>query len=193
MSRILSGGGVSQHALGQTPPRKTSPRQTPPSPEGHCSGRYASYWNAFLLVLLLGIQTGRTWMVPTNYSEFWVVSRTWEMTPPPSPPSIVMPLIICYTICCINLHVVLCAWLQGLPFMHKSAGLMAIIIIVLSEIQCAVCALNQWETMISRLPAVSRDAAMWVSGTTFLPMIAMTYNQFSRASPFLHKNEATFW
>ena len=24
------------------------PGQTPPPPDGHCSGRYASYWNAFL-------------------------------------------------------------------------------------------------------------------------------------------------
>ena len=31
-------GQVSQHALGQTPP------------DGHCSGRYASYWNAFLFI-----------------------------------------------------------------------------------------------------------------------------------------------
>ena len=41
---------------GQTPPRQTPlpsrhslPGQTPPPPrDGHCSGRYASYWNAFL-------------------------------------------------------------------------------------------------------------------------------------------------
>ena len=40
---ILSTGGcVSQHALGETPPR-----QTPPA-DGYCSGRYASYWNTFL-------------------------------------------------------------------------------------------------------------------------------------------------
>ena len=32
---------VSQQALGQTPPA--------PSRDGHCSGWYASYWNAFLL------------------------------------------------------------------------------------------------------------------------------------------------
>ena len=33
-------GGVSQHALRQT---------TPPPADGYCCGRYASYWNAFLL------------------------------------------------------------------------------------------------------------------------------------------------
>ena len=31
-----------------TPPGQTSPRQTPLHRDGHCSGRYASYWNAFL-------------------------------------------------------------------------------------------------------------------------------------------------
>ena len=74
---VCEGGGrVSQHAPGKTPsppgqtprgrhpldrhPRAdTSPGQTPPCPvhagipppsaDGHCSGRYASYWNAFLL------------------------------------------------------------------------------------------------------------------------------------------------
>ena len=35
--------------LGRHPSRHTPPDQTPPSPrEGHCSGRYASYWSAFL-------------------------------------------------------------------------------------------------------------------------------------------------
>ena len=40
---VHGGGGVSQHALGHTPP-----------PDGHCSGRYASYWNGFLLTLICG-------------------------------------------------------------------------------------------------------------------------------------------
>ena len=46
------GGGV--HTLpadtpGQTPPPREDrlPRQTPP--DGYCSGRYACYWNVFLL------------------------------------------------------------------------------------------------------------------------------------------------
>ena len=34
-------GGVSQHALRQTPP--------PPKADGYCCGWYVSYWNAFLL------------------------------------------------------------------------------------------------------------------------------------------------
>ena len=42
---------LGRHHPGQTPP---PPRQTqPPPPDGHCSGRYASYWNAFLCMLLL--------------------------------------------------------------------------------------------------------------------------------------------
>ena len=36
------GGGVSQHALRQTPPA-----------DGYCCGRYASYWNVFLLEFFL--------------------------------------------------------------------------------------------------------------------------------------------
>ena len=38
----FQGGLVSQHA----------PRQTPPGRDGYCCGRYASYWNAFLLFFL---------------------------------------------------------------------------------------------------------------------------------------------
>ena len=53
VSRPRPGGGVSQHALKQTSPV-----------DGYCCGRYASYWNAFLLInsfisasLLLGRNT----------------------------------------------------------------------------------------------------------------------------------------
>ena len=42
LSFCSQGRCVCQHALGQTPPGQT------PSPDGHCSGRYASYWNASL-------------------------------------------------------------------------------------------------------------------------------------------------
>ena len=41
------GGCVSQHALTQTPP-----------PDGYCCGRYASYWNAFLLCIKLLVVGG---------------------------------------------------------------------------------------------------------------------------------------
>ena len=56
----VHGGGVFQHALGQTPPGRypsthwdRHPSYPPPSPGGHCSGRYASYWNAFLFSSIL--------------------------------------------------------------------------------------------------------------------------------------------
>ena len=42
-------GGVSQHTL----------RQTPPKADGYCCGRYASYWNAFLLCG--GLYTTQRW------------------------------------------------------------------------------------------------------------------------------------
>ena len=61
---LFTGGCASQHALGQTPPCRPPPTgrppgQTPPAQcilgytphthtGGYCSGRYASYWNAFL-------------------------------------------------------------------------------------------------------------------------------------------------
>ena len=38
-----------RHPSEQTPPGADTPRQTlPPPSDGHCRGRYASYWNAFL-------------------------------------------------------------------------------------------------------------------------------------------------
>ena len=39
---------LGRQPLGRHPPPADIPRQTPPLPDGHCSGRYASYWNAFL-------------------------------------------------------------------------------------------------------------------------------------------------
>ena len=51
-----------RHPLGRHPPGRHTPpqadtpppRQTPPLPtDGYCSRRYASYWNAFLYVMLL--------------------------------------------------------------------------------------------------------------------------------------------
>ena len=63
---VNRGWGVSASVHGgiHPPPGQTPPGQTPPSlgrppwadtpradtlPDGHCSGRYVSYWNAFLL------------------------------------------------------------------------------------------------------------------------------------------------
>ena len=41
---------LGRHPPGQTPPLGRPPT-TPPKPDGHCSRRYASCWNAFLLCL----------------------------------------------------------------------------------------------------------------------------------------------
>ena len=46
---LFTGGGVSQHAMGQTPP----PEETRKPPPRATSGRYASYWNAYLLPLCI--------------------------------------------------------------------------------------------------------------------------------------------
>ena len=44
---FTGGGGVWQTPPQADTPRQTPPGQTPPPPgDGHCSGRYASYWNA---------------------------------------------------------------------------------------------------------------------------------------------------
>ena len=48
-------GCVSQHALGQTPSPPSACWDTPP--DGHCSGRYASYWNAFSLYFKFTFKT----------------------------------------------------------------------------------------------------------------------------------------
>ena len=69
---FCSKGGVSQHALGKTLPSQTPPPlgrhplgrhplgrqypgQTSPPADGYCSGRYAFYWNAFLLLIAIRI------------------------------------------------------------------------------------------------------------------------------------------
>ena len=56
---LFTGGSASVHVGIHTPWADTPPRQTPPTPrqkppppaDGHCSGQYAPYWNAFLLIL----------------------------------------------------------------------------------------------------------------------------------------------
>ena len=58
---FTGGGGVCPSSCWDTPrwadnpPRQTPPRQTPPGRppprDGHCSGWYASYWNAFLFII----------------------------------------------------------------------------------------------------------------------------------------------
>ena len=46
--------------LGRPPPVDTRPRQTLPQADGYCSGRYASYWNAFLLKICFYIGNRQT-------------------------------------------------------------------------------------------------------------------------------------
>ena len=54
---LSTGGGVCPSACWDTQPFADTPQADTPSrqpqgdtPDGHCSGRYTSYWNAFLLV-----------------------------------------------------------------------------------------------------------------------------------------------
>ena len=65
------------------PPGSPPPRQTPPplgrhlSAEGHCSGRYASYWNAFLLFLRFLCWVSLSVLSVSrcsdgNYSKLWL-------------------------------------------------------------------------------------------------------------------------
>ena len=68
-------GGVSQHTLGQTPPQAYTPWADPP-PDGQCSGRYASYWNAFLWFLKIKGCSFPNNFTYINYSnEVQVVSQ----------------------------------------------------------------------------------------------------------------------
>ena len=58
LSVILFTGGRCTSPLGRHPPGQTSPLGihppwVDPPRDGHCSGRYASYWNAFLFSLVL--------------------------------------------------------------------------------------------------------------------------------------------
>ena len=54
------------------------PRQTPPgrhSPNDHCSGRHASYWNAFLLSVVIRIILSElhvTFLLSTSYMYVWL-------------------------------------------------------------------------------------------------------------------------
>ena len=58
-------GGSGRHppSPGQTPPGQTPPWADPPSPpegDGYCSGRYASYWNAFLYTQAFAVHRSHT-------------------------------------------------------------------------------------------------------------------------------------
>ena len=59
-------GDVSQHALRQTPPHQV---------DGYCCGRYASYWNAFLLTDCIPLQ--RPVQFPQRNPVFWLSHYLW--------------------------------------------------------------------------------------------------------------------
>ena len=60
------GGGSGRYPRGRHPPGQTPPRDRhPPPADGHCSGWYASYWNAFLL---LQAKISQNWCIA---SSFW--------------------------------------------------------------------------------------------------------------------------
>ena len=61
------GRGVSGRHPAQTPP--------PPNPDGHCSGRYVSYWNAFLFTIIYE-ELGRIRVVFTSIRrKYSIVNR----------------------------------------------------------------------------------------------------------------------
>ena len=81
VSRPTPGGGLSQHALRQTPPN------------GCCCGWYASYWNAFLLSFLWHWQliltaysaflthfTPKNWLIKSNFSTKSGRCSPWLIT-----------------------------------------------------------------------------------------------------------------
>ena len=63
---------------GRHPPGRQTPppcRQTLPPAEGYCSGRYASYWNAFFFVRMLSYPV-------SDLVVLWKVSFWWHLLPP---------------------------------------------------------------------------------------------------------------
>ena len=69
---------------GRHPPGQTSSGQTPPSPDGHCRGRHASYWNAFLcfnlffiFFLLFSSSSLRVKTSFTRYKMLGMSSHIW--------------------------------------------------------------------------------------------------------------------
>ena len=67
-------GGVSSpaHAGIHIPPGQTPPpgRHHPPPADGHCCGRYASYWNAFLYKTVIGPLSFKIWWVGAIINNF---------------------------------------------------------------------------------------------------------------------------
>ena len=53
LSFCSRGGGCFPACTGTDTPPGRQPPGRPPPPGGHCSGQYASYWNAFLCILFM--------------------------------------------------------------------------------------------------------------------------------------------
>ena len=94
------GGCVSQYALGKThPSRADTPTcviqhalgQTP-SPDGHCNGRYASYWNAFLFLWCLSFVLWSFSLSPPLSCNRGLTCCQWSRALSPS-----FPVLLCRT------------------------------------------------------------------------------------------------
>ena len=57
----------------QTPPRADTPRTDTPLADGYCCGRYASYWNTFLLIICALYAAVESHNVRTNNSWFLII------------------------------------------------------------------------------------------------------------------------
>ena len=69
---------LDKHPLGRHPPTWADtrpPRQRPPS-DGHCSGRYASYWNAFLFLNVTTEEKGELGCYIFGTRKAWTYPHT---------------------------------------------------------------------------------------------------------------------
>ena len=69
----------------QTPPGGHPPADTPladppPPADGHCSGRYASYWNAFLSVYKFTSQPGTPFFQGSNLASIQAFHKCIKLT-----------------------------------------------------------------------------------------------------------------
>ena len=66
-----------QCMLGYTPPPQCMLEYTHPPPGGHCNGRYASYWNAFSLTVILALPSRFVkYLFPLNSLSRWSIATS---------------------------------------------------------------------------------------------------------------------